>query len=355
MWFVFVDVARTAAHGVCGGRNRASPPPMGLTGELPLQATLTNPALAEISCGAGSQAERALAVLLEQYMRQRVSQSARKRMIAMGRPKDIHELKVMGFCSGKEEDHIPTRMMFTPVPVSVAIPPIADAYTTPSTTALENRRTSCPPPSSMSPPPPRGNLCRIPVATGIIMTVHAVLWIHMLTSAVVPVTPRSSSDGRTGSPQKRDSTLRARRRWMRWWSTARARMKLPRTREMTSPMYALATSEEEEMPKAGKRNSGAMDATASGTAPVTHQRNTHASTPSMFRASPCPSPRSTAAHTAAHAAGPAAIAGYLCASRARTHAAAAAAGRRRSPFAIIPPLAAGSSSGASTSSDELSP
>uniref|UniRef100_A0A0A9GA98 Uncharacterized protein n=1 Tax=Arundo donax TaxID=35708 RepID=A0A0A9GA98_ARUDO len=145
-------------------------------------------------------------------MRQSVAQSAMNRTSAMGSPNDIHELKVMGSCSGKYVDHIPTNMMFTPVPVSVAMPPIADAYTTPSTTALENRRTSraSTPPSNSS----RGNRCRIPVATGIIMTVHGVLWIHMLMNMVVPQMPSSSMCGFTGSPQKSDVMLRARRRWM---------------------------------------------------------------------------------------------------------------------------------------------
>jgi hypothetical protein len=36
------------------------------------------------------------------------------------------------------------------------------------------------------------------------MTVHAVLWIHMLRKKVVPVMPSSSSGGRTGSPQNSD-------------------------------------------------------------------------------------------------------------------------------------------------------
>ena len=91
-------------------------------------------------------------------------------------------------------------------------------------------------------------------------------------------------------------------------------MKLPRTREMTSSMYALATASEEEIPNTGKRKSGAMDATASGTASVIHQRKTQASTPSMLRAAAWSGPRSTSAQISAADAGPAAIDRYLLAS-----------------------------------------
>jgi hypothetical protein len=41
-----------------------------------------------------------LPVFFVQYMRQRVTQSVKKTMSAMGSPKDIQELKVMGSCSG---------------------------------------------------------------------------------------------------------------------------------------------------------------------------------------------------------------------------------------------------------------
>jgi hypothetical protein len=44
----------------------------------------------------------------------------------------------------------------------------------------------------------------MPVATGIIMTVQGVLWIHMLMKKVVPQMPSSSSGGFTGSPQNSD-------------------------------------------------------------------------------------------------------------------------------------------------------
>uniref|UniRef100_K3ZY50 Secreted protein n=1 Tax=Setaria italica TaxID=4555 RepID=K3ZY50_SETIT len=113
------------------------------------------------------------------------------------------------------------------------------------------------------------------------MMVHTVLWIHMLMNTVVPQMPSSS---RCGDPVKgRDLRVE-----LHNCSTASARMKLPRTRAMTSSMYALAMSSADEMPNAGNRNSGAMEATASGTASVIHQRNTQASTPSMLRAAGCP-------------------------------------------------------------------
>jgi hypothetical protein len=98
------------------------------------------------------------------------------------------------------------------------------------------------------------------------------------------------------------------------------------------------------MPNAGKRNSGAMDATASGTASVIHHRNTQARTPSMFRAAGWP-PRSTSAQISAHAAGPDAAARYLLASTAL------------SPEQDRPLVGLSSCTGSSalvTSSDELS-
>ena len=98
------------------------------------------------------------------------------------------------------------------------------------------------------------------------------------------------------------------------------------------------------MPNAGKRNSGAMDATASGTASVIHQRNTHARTPSMLRAAGCP-PRSTSAQMSAHAAGPDATARYLLASIALSP---------EQERALVGPSSCTGSSARVTSSDELS-
>ncbi|TVU02594.1 hypothetical protein EJB05_51899, partial [Eragrostis curvula] len=95
-------------------------------------------------------------------------------------------------------------------------------------------------------------------------------------------------------------------------------MKLPRTSKMTPSIYALAMASMEETPKSRKRKSGAMDVMTSSTAPVTHQRKTHASTPSMLPASWCPPSRSASAHTATHTTGPDATAAYPCMSKART-------------------------------------
>jgi len=124
----------------------------------------------------------------------------------------------------------------------------------------------------------------------------------------------------------------------------------------------LATASAEATPKSGNRKSGAMEATASGTAPVTHQRKTQARTASMLRASrwawawapPAPTLRSTSKHTAAAAAGPDATAGYLCASSARTHDDDDDEDGGRS-LALSSRAGGGGSSGASTSSDELPP
>ncbi|PNX83739.1 hypothetical protein L195_g047341 [Trifolium pratense] len=75
------------------------------------------------------------------------------------------------------------------------MPPIGVAYTTVKITALLNLFISsgC---SSAG-----GRRCRIPVATGIIITAAAVLCNHMLTKNVVAHRPNSSIDGFSGLPQ----------------------------------------------------------------------------------------------------------------------------------------------------------
>jgi hypothetical protein len=116
---------------------------------------------------------------------------------------------------------------------------------------------------------------------------------------------------------------------------------------MTSSMYALATASASETPKTGKRKSGAMDATASGTASVIHQMNTQASTPSMLRAAVCWAPRSTSAQISAAARGPAATDRYLFANTDLS-----GEQERRAPSSVM--LSCRGSSGLVTSSDELS-
>ncbi|CAJ1941460.1 unnamed protein product [Sphenostylis stenocarpa] len=120
--------------------------------------------------------------------------------MATGKPKKNQVLKLMGLAPGTRLFHIPTNMRFTPVPVRVLIPPMGVAYTTVRTTALLNLFTtsdcSC----------TAGSRCRIPVATGIIITAAATLCIHMLTKNVVAHRPSSSSLGFSGSPQNTDVT-----------------------------------------------------------------------------------------------------------------------------------------------------
>jgi hypothetical protein len=102
------------------------------------------------------------------------------------------------------------------------------------------------------------------------------------------------------------------------------------------------------MPNAGKRKSGAMDATPSGTASVIHHRNTHASTPSMLRAAGCPPRSPPSTQSSAHASGPDATARYLLArtDQSAEHERPAPAGRLSSSCT--------GSSGLVTSSVELS-
>lgn len=90
-------------------------------------------------------------------------------------------------------------MRFTPVPVSVLIPPTAAEYITPRTIARQNFPTAG---GTISvDDDDEGSRWSIPVATGIIMTTAATLCIHMLTNAVVAQIPRSSSGAFSGSTQ----------------------------------------------------------------------------------------------------------------------------------------------------------
>lgn len=121
---------------------------------------------------------------------------------AKGKPKKNHVLKPIGFPSGKEPFQMAANIRLTPVPVKVLIPPIGAAYVTPRTTALQKLLIGV---AALADPSVgfTGRRCRIPVATGIIITAQATLCIHMLTKAVVAQMPSKRKGGFTGSPQNR--------------------------------------------------------------------------------------------------------------------------------------------------------
>ena len=224
-----------------------------------------------------------------------------------------HCVYVTGGASGKMLRKIPENTRLGPVPVRVDMPPTATAYATASTTPLEYllkilavsvelcSNSSCNNPlltdsssllvlgalmdsswcadccgsSAETACLEFCTLCTTPTAMGIIMMAVAVLEMNMLTNAGPAQKPSRRKRGFIFSPPKASSVFNARRLWQLYFSTASARMKDPRKREIVSFMYALATSSAVVIRSKGKRNMGRSAVMATGTASVSHHTHTH--------------------------------------------------------------------------------
>ena len=103
---------------------------------------------------------------------------------------------------------------------------------------------------------------------GSIITVEAVLLIHMLKPAVASMNPAIRRVGCVPAPRTVSSAMR---RCKFHFSTARAIMNPPRKRKMNLFAYGGAAWLRSKTPVNGKRISGRSDVTGSGTASVIHQ------------------------------------------------------------------------------------
>ena len=181
-----------------------------------------------------------------------------------GTPTANHSAKPMS--NPKRSEATPASAALGGVPTKVAIPPTLAAYAMPRMSARPQR--IAPPRSSSSP--------RTAVAMGNIMSVVAVLLIHMLNSAVASIKPKRV---RRGPPPKAPRRRRANLRCKPCRSRAKASTNPPRNSQMKREPNGAAEADNSSTPKVGNNTKGRRLVAPIETAPLSHHHSIHQAVP----------------------------------------------------------------------------